>query len=73
MSFLASSAPEEQTYPVIRTIRDIETLETIPLEQRVWSWDLNDWLRRGWAYNPDKVAINYVENGDVAADPVRIT
>ncbi len=73
MSPSASTALEEQTYPVIRTIRDIEALETIPLEQRVWSWDLNDWLRRGWAYNPDKVAINYVENGDVAADPVWIT
>jgi fatty-acyl-CoA synthase len=73
MSATLPAAEAEETYPVIRTIRDIEALERIPLEQRVWSWDLNDWLRRGWAYNPDKVAINYVENGDVEAKPLQIT
>ncbi|MFM9971144.1 MAG: acyl-CoA synthetase [Burkholderiales bacterium] len=73
MSSAAPAAMAEDSYPVIRTIRDIEALEQIPLEERVWSWDLNDWIRRGWAIDPDKVAINYVENGDVAAEPVRIT
>ena len=73
MSSFASIAAADETYPPIRTIRDIEALERIPLEQRVWSWDLNDWIRRGWSINPDKVAINYVENGDPAAAPVEIT
>ena len=68
-----SAVHVDETPANIRTIKDIETLEKIPLEERVWSWDLNDWLRRGWGYNPDKVAINYVENGDVTADPVKIT
>ena len=73
MSATPPAAATEPTYPPIRTIHDIEALERIPLEERVWSWDLNDWLRRGWSYNPDKVAINYVENGDPQAEPVRIT
>ncbi len=73
MSVSSTSQTIEDPAIVIRTIKDIEALEKIPLEERVWSWDLNDWLRRGWGYNPDKVAINYVENGDVTADPVKIT
>ena len=73
MSATVPAAPAEEAYPPIRTIRDIEALERIPLEERVWSWDLNDWIRRGWTYNPDKVAINYVENGDPQASPVQVT
>lgn len=73
MSVTLPTARVEETYPPIRTIKDIEALEKIPLEERVWSWDLNDWLRRGWAYNPDKIAINYVENGDVTATPLQIS
>ena len=65
--------PIVETAPPIRTLKDIEALERVPLEERVWSWDLNDWLRRGWSLDPDKVAINYVENGDVTATPVQIT
>jgi fatty-acyl-CoA synthase len=56
-----------------RTIRDIEAIEQIPLEQRVWSWNLNDWIRRGWSLASDKIAIHYVEDGDPARAPVSIT
>ena len=33
----------------IRTIADIEAYERVPLEQRVRSWDVNDWIRHGLA------------------------
>ena len=31
----------------IRSLRDIEDLERVPLEQRLLSWDANDWIRHG--------------------------
>ncbi len=47
----------------LRNLQDIEDLESIPLEQRVLSWDVNDWIRRGLDLAPQKVAIRYVEDG----------
>ena len=41
----------------IRTLRDIEALECVPLEQRLLSSDANDWIRRGLDLAPQKVAI----------------
>src|SRR5262249_60840852 len=41
-----------------------EELERVPLEERVFSWDLNDWIARGCALDPDKVAIRYIADGD---------
>src|SRR3989304_3734640 len=35
--------------PAIRTLADIEEIERIPLEQRIWSWNLNDSLFAGLA------------------------
>ena len=60
------------TLPPIRTLRDIEEIESVPLEERVWSWNLNDWIRRGWSLDPGKVAIHYVEDGDPGRAPVSI-
>src|SRR5262249_41838044 len=51
-------------YAPLRTLRDVEELERVPLEERVFSWDLNDWIARGCALDPDKVAIRYVADGD---------
>ena len=48
----------------LRNLRDIEELERVPLGERVWSWDVNDWIRRGCAFDPDKIALHYVEGGD---------
>ena len=28
----------------LRNLRDIEDLERVPLEQRLLSWDVNDWI-----------------------------
>jgi fatty-acyl-CoA synthase len=56
----------------IRTLKDIEEIERVPLEERVWSWNINDWIRRGWDMDADKVAIHFIEDGDVSREPVSI-
>ena len=48
----------------LRDIRDIEELERVPLEQRLLSWDVNDWIRHGFDLAPDKVAIRFIADGD---------
>src|SRR5688572_20695389 len=48
----------------LRNIQDIEELERVPLEQRLLSWDVNDWIRHGCDLAPQKVAIRYVEDGN---------
>lgn len=48
----------------LSTLQDIEALESIPLEQRLLSWDANDWIRHGLDLAPDKVAIRYIDDGD---------
>jgi fatty-acyl-CoA synthase len=56
--------PMPIAYTPLRTLRDIEELERVPLEERIFSWDLNDWIARGCALDPDKVAIRYIADGD---------
>jgi fatty-acyl-CoA synthase len=51
-------------YAPLRTLQDVEALERVPLEERIFSWDLNDWLARGCALDPDKIAIRYIADGD---------
>ncbi len=48
----------------LRTLKDVEELERVPLESRIFSWNVNDWMRRGCGLNPEKVAIHYVAHGD---------
>ena len=63
--------PIPTSHPPIRGIADIEALERAPLESNLWSWDVNDWIRRGWNHDPDKVAIRFLENAhpdDVALE-----
>ncbi len=63
----------QSTYSPLRTLRDVEELERVPLEQRVLSWNLNDWIARGCALDPDKIAIQYVADGDPDREPVAMT
>ena len=63
----------QSTYSPLRTLRDVEELESVPLEQRIFSWNLNDWIARGCALAPDKVAIQYVADGDPDRAPVTMT
>lgn len=60
-------------YPRIRDLGDIEAIERTPLEQQIFSWDVNDWVRRGLDLDPDKVALDYFETADPGAAPQRVT
>jgi fatty-acyl-CoA synthase len=57
----------------LRNIQDIEELERVPLEQRLLSWDVNDWIRHGCDLAPQKVAIRYVEDGNPESSAVTVT
>ena len=54
----------------LRSIADVEALERVPLEQRLLSWDANDWIQRGLDLAPDKVAIQYVADGKPETPPL---
>ena len=57
----------------LRNIQDIEDLERVPLEQRLLSWDVNDWIRHGCDLEPQKVAIRYIPDGDPESPAVAVT
>ncbi len=57
----------------LRNLRDIEDLERVPLEQRLLSWDVNDWVRAGLDLDPQKVAIRYVADGNPESSVVNVT
>jgi fatty-acyl-CoA synthase len=60
-------------FPPLRNLRDIEDLERFPLEQRVCSWNANDWIWRGLDLAPEKVAIRYVADGVPDTPPINVT
>src|SRR5712692_3440448 len=60
------------TYAPLRTLRDVEELERVPLAERIFSWNLNDWISRGCALDPEKIAIRYIADGDPASEVVAI-
>jgi len=57
----------------LRNIQDIEELERVPLENRLISWDTNDWINRGLDLAPDKVAIRFIADGNPETPPVNVT
>ena len=57
----------------LRNIQDIEELERVPLEQRLLSWDVNDWIRHGCDLAAQKVAIRYVSDGNPESPAVTVT
>jgi fatty-acyl-CoA synthase len=60
-------------YPPIRNLSDIEAIERLPLEQQIFSWDVNDWVRAGLDLDPTKVALDYFEIADPASAPRQVT
>ncbi len=60
-------------YAPLRTLRDVEELERVPLDARIFSWNLNDWIARGCALDPDKIAIRYIADGDPEREPICIS
>ena len=57
----------------LRNLRDIEELERVPLERRIGSGNLNDWIARGCAFDPQKIALRYVEGGDPEGECVSVS
>ena len=60
-------------FPPLRDLRDIEAIERTPLEERIDSWNANDWVRRGLARDPGKVALQYFTTADPASRPEEVT
>ncbi len=61
------------SHPPIRTIRDIEALERVPLEERIVSWDVYELIRRGAARDPDKTALIHFDDADIDVAPFTLT
>lgn len=64
--------PEIYDAPM-RDLHDVEALERIPLDERIFSWNANDWVARGCARNPDKIALTYIADGDPDGAQVRLS
>ncbi len=65
--------PLPTSHPPIHTLADIEALEQPPLESHIFSWNVNDWIRRGWDRDPQKVAIHFLQNADPEETPESVT
>jgi fatty-acyl-CoA synthase len=65
--------PMQVAYAPLRTLRDIEELERVPIGERVFSWDLNDWISRGCALDREKIALRYIADGDPESEPTSIS
>src|SRR5215470_4202358 len=70
---MQDSPPIEPRYAPLRSLRDVEELERVPLDERIFSWNLNDWIARGCALDPDKPAVQYIADGDPTAAPVTLS
>ncbi|MSQ70955.1 MAG: acyl-CoA synthetase [Betaproteobacteria bacterium] len=57
----------------LRDLADIEAIERVPLEERIFSWNVNDWIRRGCERDPGKTALLYLEDADPFAEPVTLS
>ncbi|MPZ56187.1 MAG: acyl-CoA synthetase [Rhizobiales bacterium] len=64
--------PEIYDSPM-RDLRDVEALERVPLKDRIFSWNANDWVRRGCDRDPDKIALSYIADGDPDSAAVRLS
>lgn len=60
-------------FPPIRTIRDIEALEAVPLAERIETWDTCALVRQGAAIDPGKTAMVYLADADLDAEPFTLT
>jgi fatty-acyl-CoA synthase len=64
--------PEIYDSPM-RDLAHVEALERIPLDERIFSWNANDWVARGCARDPDKIALTYIADGDPDGVQVRLS
>jgi fatty-acyl-CoA synthase len=68
---MAATSPESYDLP-LRNLHDVEALERMPLDERIFSWNLNDWIDRGLTRDPGKIALTYVADGNPAGQAVRL-
>ena len=64
--------PMQMAYAPLRTLQDIEELERVPLDERIFSWNLNDWIAHGCMLEPEKIAIRYIADGDPDSEAIAI-
>jgi fatty-acyl-CoA synthase len=57
----------------MRTLHDVEKIERVPLDERIFSWNTNDWVVRGCDRDPGKIAITYIADGNPESAQVRIS
>ena len=60
----------QYTYSPLRSMRDVEELERVPLAQRIPFSNLNDWIAHGCALDPDKIAIRSIADGNPDGEQV---
>ncbi len=57
----------------IRNLADIESLETVPLSERVPEKSTYELIKKGADINPDALAMSFLLSGDAYAQPQQIT
>src|SRR5262245_21469213 len=74
VSLPAMPAPHGERYDLpVRDLADVATIELMPLEQRIFSWNLNDWIDRGLKRDPAKIALTFIADTDPESRPVHLT
>ena len=62
MTQAKTSLYPEADWPM-RDLADVEALERVPLAERLWSHDVNDWIERGMRLDPGKTALTFCAQG----------
>jgi fatty-acyl-CoA synthase len=57
----------------IATLADVETIEKVPLKERLRAFNTYDLIKNGVAVNPDATAISFLLNGDLYESPMAVT
>ncbi len=57
----------------IRNLRDIEAIESIPIERRIRAGSTFELISQGAAINPQAIAMSFILDGDAFAQPQRVT
>src|SRR5215207_10378275 len=69
---MAGTTSERYDLP-LRDLHDVGAIERVPLEKRIFSWNLNDWIDHGLTREPDKIALTYVADGNPDGGAIRLT
>jgi fatty-acyl-CoA synthase len=60
----------EQLPPIpVRDIRDVVRIETVPLFERIKTWNVGDYLWDGCSLDSAKIGVKFIEGGDVTSAP----